>query len=170
MELIHVQDMKHPFIKVVHPGGIEAYLTVEHYRELYLEGSSSQDSAKRRGSTKTRSGQTPVLLTGDPWDNFVSFISGPEEKCVRQRKVLALIKGRKEEGITIDELAEAVSYGKESDPDSHDPNKASGTITGIVRNAKKANLNRNDVVFKPQEGGRLWMAGPLLLEKEIPLP
>lgn len=110
-----------------------------------------------------RSANEPTRSTKESagWNRFVSALSGKEPRKVRQRKVLALIKGRGQAGMPIDEIARAIG---------DDTNSAtSGTISGIVRNTKKAALPVGSVIQKGRDD-ELWRPGPQLQAHDPPDP
>lgn len=95
---------------------------------------------------------------------FFSFISGDQDKKRRQRKILCIVFGRGEKGITLEELSIAIGDGG----GNAGRNKTSGTIAGITKNAKKSRLDVYDVIFKDRDD--IYRAGKVLQENKPPEP
>lgn len=157
-------------IDVTLPHGISARMTltqlIKYQRELGEVGINSAQNKRRTKRQKAVLDNNDLSNFSSAPEKFLFLIEVP--KNIRQRKVLALIKGRGDTGITIDELSNQL--GDKNSNGEYDANITSGTITGIVRNAKKAGLDRDDVLYKPSKTGRVWTAGTWLMENEVPDP
>ncbi len=166
MELVHATDMADErIIKVVSPDGWTSFLTREEYQEFFFDRATNTPERKKPKAVSTRSTSGAELPYSDPWQNLLFLIKGKAIKHQRQRQLLNFIWSAKEDGITLDKLQQLIG--------DDDPNRTSGTLAGITRNAKKAGFVAGDIAYKPKKTGRLWMAGPLLLSKskeEIPDP
>lgn len=157
-------------IRVLSAGGRELFFdTVDELLE-YERKADAKPQLREKATLDVnahnepaRSGIEPTRSTKESagWIRFVSAVSGKDPRKVRQRKVIALIKGRGQAGIPIDEIAKAIG---------DDTNSAtSGTISGIIRNTKKAALQVGSVIQKGKEDG-LWRPGPQLHAHEPPEP
>lgn len=94
----------------------------------------------------------------DNWSRFYNLASQP--KLVMQRKVLALVYGRGDAGITLDELVKLV--------EAQSSHVITGVINGICRNAVEAGLEATEIIVSLH--GHEYRAGRLLLENEPPTP
>lgn len=94
----------------------------------------------------------------DGWTTFCDFVSQP--RCMMQRKVLALIWGRGTDGMSVDELVEALDVDGAS--------VVTGTIGSIIKTAKRAGLSSPEILVPLP--GQVYRAGRLLLEHTPPTP
>ena len=112
-------------------------------------------SSKPRGRPKQRAVTT---VAENPWEAFYQDISAPE--CAKIRKILALILGRGQTGIGVDELKNHVG-----DPTG---THTTGSISGMFLKAKKAGLTPADIVVRGED--KRFRPGSLLLTHDPPVP
>jgi len=99
----------------------------------------------------------PIPIKGSPWQRFCADISSPE--CVLIRKILAIVRGRGQSGIELQELAHTVGCKSL---------QASGTVCGIEKKAEKYGLRSSDLVVRGAD--KLYRPGKVLQENEPPIP
>lgn len=124
---------------------------------LIFERKRAKPSQKARGGRPKAQKGSEVALEGT-WERFCTNLHGPAGS--RMRKLLALIKGRGEAGMTIHELSEAVG-----DPTV---NVTAGTTACLTKNVRKAGLDPEQVVIRGQDGK--FRPGVLLQTQDPPSP
>ncbi|MBE7480558.1 MAG: hypothetical protein HS104_11315 [Polyangiaceae bacterium] len=144
--------------------GTQVSLTVTELAEYNALLSSAGKPARKQRRRETLPGQDSEPDSRSPVEMFFSFISGDQDKKRRQRKILCIVFGRGEKGITLEELSIAIGDGG----GNAGRNKTSGTIAGITKNAKKSRLDVYDVIFKDRDD--IYRAGKVLQENKPPEP
>lgn len=144
--------------------GTQVSLTVAELAEYNALLSGAAKPPRKQRRRETPSAENSEADNRSPVEKFFSLISGDEEKKVRQRKILCLVYGRGEKGITLEELSQAIGDGG----GNAGRNKTSGTIAGITKNAKKSGLDVHDVIFKDRDD--IYRAGKVLKENKPPEP
>lgn len=132
-----------------HPTGIIVVDTVTEAVQFEQQRSSPKPKAKR--------GRLPKIPRRDGWDGFYTSLQGL--RAFTARKVLALVKGRSDLGITIEELAEGI--GKS-------PAVIGGTISGIGKKGSMFGLDPSEVLVRSEDG--LIRPGKLLADNQPPTP
>jgi hypothetical protein len=99
-----------------------------------------------------------TTIAENPLEAFFQDIAAPE--CSKIRKILALIKGRGQSGIEVNELKNHVG-----DPTG---THTTGTISGMILKARKAGLASHDIVVRGED--KRFRPGSLLLTHDPPVP
>ena len=156
-------------IRKLPDGTIEADTVAEM---LEYEASSPKQASGPKATRLPRTPPPEALLAAtrqdrtpppeDAWTVFCRELAAPEK--LRQRKLLALVKGRGEAGITLAELMKSMG--------EKDPVMVGRTLGAIKKNANKAKVKPEDVIVpRPdQSKDSKYKAGRLLLQKEPPTP
>lgn len=156
-------------IRVLSAAGRELFFdTVDELLE-YERKADAKPQTREKASPDVNSRNEPARATNEPrstkesagWTRFVGIVSGAETRKVRQRKVIALVKGRGPAGMPIADIASAL--GDDTN------NQTSGTLSGVIRNTSKAGLQAGSVIHRSEEDG-LWRPGPQLQAHDPPEP
>lgn len=98
---------------------------------------------------------------GTGWEAFCTALAQRTDDAARRmRKLLALVKGRGEAGLTWSEVTKALSLS--------DDNKAYGTYSGLAKALKAAHLTPGDVLIVGKD--KRLRPGPLLVANDPPTP
>ena len=113
---------------------------------------------RRRKRTRAQPLPEAASLDGPPWERLCALLARGE--CVRMRKIIALVKGRADAGITARELATMLRV--------ESPSVAMGSVAGIARNAKRAGLEPKDIIVFGSD--HKYRPGAVLRDNEPPTP
>ena len=114
-----------------------------------LKASRSQ---VRKQKPCRRSGLTGLNGT---WEAFLTTLT-----TMPSRKILALVKGRGETGVSLYELQQALR-----DPI---PQKTNGLLVGLTMKAKSVGVNPDDIILRGSDN--LYRPGQLLRDHDPPVP
>lgn len=112
----------------------------------------------RKGRKRPRSSRAP-LPSGAGREAFYRALEGRGEAPTNARKVLALVRGRGDRGIGLDELAKHMSWP---------PISVGRTLAGVTRRAARYGLDPADILHRGADGH--WRPGPILRDHESPMP
>jgi hypothetical protein len=122
-------------------------------------GSHSQPEKPKPGRRTAEPKSSATSATG--WDAFVAGLSQrSDERAVRMKRMLALVKGRGIAGIDWEELAKSMNI--------KEVQKVYGTFSGLTKALKGAGLKPDHVIIAGKD--KKVRPGRLLLENEPPTP
>jgi hypothetical protein len=127
------------------------------YRAQITRQSQPEKPKRGRRTAEPR----PAANGGTGWEAFVAGLAArSDERAVRMKKMLALIKGRGVAGIEWTELAKAMLI--------KDVQQVYGTFSGLTKALKGAGLKPDHVIIAGKD--KKVRPGRLLLENEPPTP
>lgn len=136
-------------------------LTFDTVDELVEYRTKVTRTAGKRQASRRSSDARPGVSSAPGWEGFCSSIAARQDvRAKRIRKMMALVKGRGDIGITWAEISKALGDKDESG--------AYGTFSGLSKNLQGAGINPQDVIVRGSD--KRLRPGPLLAANEPPTP